>query len=228
VFSFHYFDLSSYHGARPISSFKIQFSNHAVNKYLRLDHAVKCLVHTPNRNITLANVSRLFVAVQIAAVIMHLLSSLLLCVSVQLACVLSLRYEFNATHPIYLVTTDLGPGNFERVSSLRARIYPHHVRERDRVSFPRSGLTERRFNVMREGNDERGHVLASQFSGPPEWNNLVPQTPRVNRNYQVRYITTDWFGAEYRVREFLIGGSLRYVDWDVDMWVTRIDLTSFA
>lgn len=117
-------------------------------------------------------------------------------------------------NPIRSVSTSNGQGGLERVTHLRAEIRPEHVTRR-RTSFP-SSMTPR-FSQIRAPGDERGHLVASQFSGPPEWYNLSPQSRRVNRNFQNRWIIDDWFNAEHRVRDFLDLGGDRQVNWTVDM-----------
>lgn len=134
-------------------------------------------------------------------------------------------YHFtNLRHPIQDVSTSTAEnGGFERVDGLNARIYPFHHLNSERVNFPTSGPIEARFRAMKTDKDERGHLVASQFSGPPEWYNLSPQSMRVNRNAQYQSLTTDWYGTECKVAEYLSegrqiqGDSQRHVIWTVNM-----------
>lgn len=126
--------------------------------------------------------------------------------------------RFNDNHmPIRLVETSMGAGGEERIMSLHAEIRPHHVTTNQRVNFPTSGPLEKHFKKVKAPGDERGHLVASQFSGPPQWYNLSPQNSRVNRNLGYQSITTDWYGAECEVRQFLQHGGNRYVSWTVSM-----------
>lgn len=119
--------------------------------------------------------------------------------------------------PIRVVDTSAGQDNRQRIDHLYAEIYPRHVTTRQRVNFPRSGPVEELFRGISAQGDQRGHLVASQFSGPPRWYNLSPQNSRVNRNRGYQSITTDWYGTECEVREFLQQGGNRYVTWTVDM-----------
>lgn len=93
-----------------------------------------------------------------------------------------------------------------------AIINPQHLRRGrgSRVSFSSSGQIGRYFQAISARGDERGHIVASTFSGPPAWHNLSPQNARANRNMDYQSITTDWFGTEcdeYRLRvKFLPNG----------------------
>lgn len=128
-------------------------------------------------------------------------------------------HQFVQTNmPIKRVETSFGKGNLERIDHLRAEIHPRHITTKQRVNFPTSGPIERKYQAVKEPGDERGHLVASQFSGPAEWYNLSPQNSRVNRNLGYQSITTDWYGAECEVRKFLgEAGGNRYVSWTVDM-----------
>lgn len=110
-----------------------------------------------------------------------------------------------------------GIGNFKRVNRLKAVICPKHIRANGRVDFPRNQAFLARFEAMRHENDEKGHLVASQFSGPPTWYNLSPQTKEVNRNVHVRHLIENWFSAEQIVRNFLVLEGDRQVNWDVEM-----------
>ena len=126
--------------------------------------------------------------------------------------------EFNdSQHPIQKVKTSFGQGNRERIDELTAIIQYHHIRANQRVSFPLSGELETKYQAIKADGDERGHLVASQFSGPPEWFNLSPQNQRVNRNVGYNSITKDWYGTECEVRKFLDGGNGRSIKWQVKM-----------
>lgn len=107
--------------------------------------------------------------------------------------------------------------NFERVNRLKAVICPTHIRANGRVDFPRDNAFLARFEAMRHEEDEEGHLVASQFSGPPTWYNLSPQTKELNRNVHVRHLIENWFSAEHFVRKFLELDGDRQVNWDVEM-----------
>lgn len=119
--------------------------------------------------------------------------------------------------PIRVVETEIGVHGSERITRVYAEIYPRHVTNNARVNFPRSGDIERWYQTIRTPGDERGHLVASQFSGPPSWYNLSPQSPRVNRNAGYESITTDWFCTETEVRNFLQLSTSRNVIWIVDL-----------
>lgn len=141
-----------------------------------------------------------------------------ICVLVLVASVNAAQYRFNAANnPIKVVGTSIGQGGRERLVSLYAQIYPRHLTNNERVSFPRSGDIERYFRAISAPGDERGHLVASQFSGPPIWQNLSPQSPVVNRNAGMRSLTTDWYNTECEVRRFLEKGGNRYVIWTVQI-----------
>lgn len=109
------------------------------------------------------------------------------------------------------------------VKCVIARIVPGHiVPAGGRRDFRRDRATNTLFQRISVGDDERGHIVASQFSGPPEWYNLTPQSPKINRNEGTRHIIADWFNNERGVREYLEpNGALatdgRYVIWNVSM-----------
>lgn len=127
-------------------------------------------------------------------------------------------YRFNEKNmPIKVVETSKGQGGQERIIHLNADIKPSHRRSNDRVNFPRSGKIEKYFKAIKADGDERGHLVASQFSGPPQWYNLSPQNARVNRNAGYQSLTTDWYGTECEVSKFLSQGGNRHVSWTVDM-----------
>lgn len=125
--------------------------------------------------------------------------------------------------PIRKVITDEGEGGVERIKSLYAEIYPRHLTINGRVNFPTSGDIDVWFQKIKTEKDERGHLVASQFSGPPEWYNLSPQNPRVNRNEGYQSILTDWFSTEREARNFLEEKDKdkkyknRYVKWSVEL-----------
>lgn len=124
----------------------------------------------------------------------------------------------NPSNPIVYIETDSNTiDNLERVTVLEAIIHPRHVTTNQRVDFKGSDIERRFQQVKHDDSDERGHLLASQFSGPPEWYNLTPQNVRVNRNLGYRSITLSWFEAECEVRKFLLEGGQRFVIWNVGM-----------
>lgn len=92
-------------------------------------------------------------------------------------------------------------------------MYPHHLTRRDRINFPTWGEIDERYRRIRAVGDGHGHLVAAQFSGPPEWYNLSPQNIRVNRNRGYQSITTEWYKIECEVREFLERDGNRYVKW---------------
>lgn len=119
--------------------------------------------------------------------------------------------------PIHLVETSTGRGGNLRINYLEAVIQVRHLRSGGRVNFPRSGLVEQHFKAIKAPGDERGHLVASQFSGPPTIYNISPQNARVNRNKNYQSLNTDWFGAECEVAQFLGKGGNRFVMWSVTM-----------
>lgn len=119
--------------------------------------------------------------------------------------------------PIKLIRTSYGHADNERIDYLRAVIRPHHITNRDRVNFPTSGYLNDYFIQIRNDGDERGHLVAAQFSGPAEWYNLSPQNARVNRESGFLAITTDWYGTECEVRRFLDKGGDRFVLWVINV-----------
>lgn len=105
----------------------------------------------------------------------------------------------------------------ERVEVVAATITPLHYRRNNRVDFPDSGNTSTQYmrdylNALSE--DERGHIVASMFTGPPQLYNLFPQHRGVNRNYRESHILVDWYQTEIRMREFL-DNNRGYVRWEV-------------
>lgn len=144
--------------------------------------------------------------------------SIFLCIFVLCISVSANVYKFNDPHmPIVLVETSIGRGNLERIAYLRADIYPRHKTTNQRVNFPTSGPIEKYFKAIKAPGDERGHLVASQFSGPPQWYNLSPQNARVNRNLGYQSLTTDWYGSECEVAKFLGLGGKGHVLWTVSM-----------
>lgn len=140
------------------------------------------------------------------------------CLIVLAANVSALIHRFNSQDmPINKVETSFGKDHLERIDYLRAEIHPRHVTTNQRVNFPTSGALGQKFENIKEPGDERGHLVGSQFSGPPEWYNLSPQNSRVNRNLGYQSITTDWYGTECEVRKFLDQGGSRHVVWEVYM-----------
>lgn len=119
--------------------------------------------------------------------------------------------------PIRVVETSIGRGGLERIAHLQAEIYPRHKTTNQRVDFPTSGEIEKYFKAIKADGDERGHLVGSQFSGPPKWYNLSPQNARVNRNAGYQSLTTDWYGTECEMAKFLAQGGKRFVSWTVDM-----------
>ena len=105
----------------------------------------------------------------------------------------------------------------ERVELVAATITPLHYQRNNRVDFPSSGNTSTQYmrdNLDGLAEDERGHVVASMFSGPPELYNMFPQHRGVNRNYQESHILVDWYQTELRMREHL-ENNRGYVRWEV-------------
>lgn len=77
--------------------------------------------------------------------------------------------------------TKWGPGpNDKRVEHLEAEIHPKHLKTK-RTNFPHSGSLNKAFLAVKGPGDERGHIIASQFSGPVKWYNLTPQHATLNR-----------------------------------------------
>lgn len=120
-------------------------------------------------------------------------------------------------NPIKRVEYTVGANNVKLVKKLHAEIRASHYKKNDRHSFTKSGEPERIFRATSAPGDERGHLVASMFSGPTEWYNLSAQSKRVNRNVGSRWLITDWYGCEAEVRDFLEGGENRCVSWDVDV-----------
>ena len=105
----------------------------------------------------------------------------------------------------------------ERVELVAATISPLHYRANNRVDFPSSGNTSSQYmrdNLDGLAEDERGHIVASMFSGPPELYNLFPQHRGVNGNYQESHILVDWYQTELRMRDHL-SNNRGYVRWEV-------------
>ncbi|UJR08796.1 hypothetical protein I4U23_013052 [Adineta vaga] len=105
----------------------------------------------------------------------------------------------------------------ERVEFVVATITPLHYRRNHRVNFPDSGNTSTdymRQNMNGLVEDERDHIVASMFSGPPELYNMFPQHRSLNRNYRQSHLLVDWYQTELRIREHLENnrGSVR---WEV-------------
>lgn len=119
--------------------------------------------------------------------------------------------------PIRSVEISHGVGDHVRITSLYAEIYPRHLTNRQRIDFPTRGETEMWFREISYEGDMHGHLVAGQFSGPPEWFNLSPQNIRVNRNRPFESITTEWFHIDCEVRQFLEQDGDRYVSWTVDI-----------
>ena len=105
----------------------------------------------------------------------------------------------------------------ERVELVAATITPLHYRRNDRVDFLQSGNTSTpymRENLDAVQGDERGHVVASMFSGPPQLHNMFPQHRGVNREYGASHILISWHQTELRMRDFL-RDNRGYVRWEV-------------
>jgi len=105
----------------------------------------------------------------------------------------------------------------ERVELVAATITPLHYRRNNRVDFPDSGNTSTTYmrnNLNAFTTDERGHVVASMFSGPPELYNMFPQHRGLNRNYRESHLLVDWYQTEIRMREFL-ENNRGYIRWEV-------------
>lgn len=99
-----------------------------------------------------------------------------------------------------------GQSHTERVEFVSATITPLHYRRNERTNFPNSGntsLTYMRENLNGLEHDERGHTVASMFSGPPHFYNMFPQQRGLNRNFQAVHLLTDWYETELRMREHL-------------------------
>lgn len=131
------------------------------------------------------------------------------------------RYFNEAHNPVRSILVHRTSENFERVERLEAEIRPDHVEhvvENGRVNFPTR--LNQRFTQMKRQNDEKGHLVGAQFSGPAEWYNLSPQTSRVNRNVNGVWLHEDWFKTEGKAREFLNLGGERKVNWTVRMEYT--------
>lgn len=143
--------------------------------------------------------------------------SICLCTFVLAVSVSTKRVTIHDGSPIHVVETSAGQGGNLRVNYLEAVIQPRHLRSNGRVNFPRSGPVESHFRAISAPGDERGHLVASQFSGPPSIFNLSPQNARVNRNAGFQALNTDWFGAECEVARFLGSGGNRFVMWTVTM-----------
>lgn len=130
-------------------------------------------------------------------------------------------YENDPNNPIREIHTTYGQADHERVTYIRAVITPHHINNGDRINFPTTGHLGTYYQEAMAPGDERGHLVASQFSGPAVWYNLSPQNARVNRNAGYQSITTDWYNTECEVRRFLDQGGNRSVIWEVDMNYVR-------
>ncbi|CAF2505214.1 unnamed protein product [Rotaria sp. Silwood2] len=105
----------------------------------------------------------------------------------------------------------------ERVEFVIARITPRHYNPNNRVDFPSSGSTSTQYmrtNLNALAGDERGHIVASVFGGPPVAYNMFPQHRSLNRNYRASHILVDWFEAEARIRQHL-GNNRGDVQWEV-------------
>ena len=109
------------------------------------------------------------------------------------------------------------PTYMERVELVAATINPLHYRPNNRIDFPNSGNTSTQYmrdNLDAIPGDERGHVVASMFSGPPQPYNMFPQHRGVNRNFHESHILFDWYETELRMREFL-ENNRGYVRWEI-------------
>lgn len=115
-------------------------------------------------------------------------------------CVNAKHYTFNEPNmPIRVVQTSFGQGNRERIDHLYAEIHPKHLSKNNSMNFPTSGSVEDWYKGIRAPGDERGHLVSSQFSGPPNWYNLSPQNARVNRDRGHMSISTDWYESLKKV-----------------------------
>lgn len=125
--------------------------------------------------------------------------------------------EFNEySMPITKVESSIAVHNNERVDYIEATILPRHISKQSRIDFPTGGPLDEKFLLTRHPGDERGGLIGSQFSGPPEWYNLSPYNARANRKTGYRAITADWFKLECAIRLFLNKGSQggeRFVTW---------------
>lgn len=127
-------------------------------------------------------------------------------------------YEFNQRdNPIKVVMTSIGHDGHERIVYLYADIYPFHKSNKGQMDFNTTGEVEKYFQAIKADGDVRGHLVASQFSGPPKWFNLSPQNARVNRNEELQSINKVWYGIECEVAKFLEMDSKRHVTWRVNM-----------
>ena len=114
----------------------------------------------------------------------------------------------------------------ERVELVAATITPLHYRRNNRVDFANSGNTSTQYmrdNLDGLTTDERGHIVASMFSGPPQLYNMFPQHRGVNRNYQESHILVDWYQTEIRIREHL-ENNRGYVRWEVALSYDNLDV----
>ncbi|CAF2869093.1 unnamed protein product [Rotaria sp. Silwood2] len=126
-------------------------------------------------------------------------------------------------------------GYTERVEFVIARITPRHYNPNNRVNFPSSGSTSTQYmrtNLNALSGDERGHIVASVFNGPPAAYNMFPEHRSLNRNYRASHILIDWFEAEGRIRQHL-QNNIGDVQWEValsydDLNTGRPTSVSFA
>jgi len=106
------------------------------------------------------------------------------------------------------------------VRSIDALILARHFRRGpgSRVNFPSSLTRSREYQRAKLPGDEAGHLVGSQFSGPPTAWNLSPQNRAVNRNAGSRFLISDWYGAEREVaRYFETAGPNGQARWRVDL-----------
>lgn len=139
--------------------------------------------------------------------------SICLCLVVIAACVSAVVVN-EPGNPITSYTTSTGRNGIERVTHLEAVIRTDHVGV-SRRSFGTD--INHAFALSSNPGDERGHLLGSQFSGPPVLYNLGAQTRQVNRNVGFESVLDTWYGEERKVRTFLDMGGDRKVNWKVDL-----------
>ncbi|CAF1285358.1 unnamed protein product, partial [Didymodactylos carnosus] len=104
----------------------------------------------------------------------------------------------------------------ERVEFVHARIRPQHYRPNNRVNFGGGNTSTEymRQHMNALPGDERGHIVASVFSGPPQLYNMFPQHNSMNRNYHASHLLVDWRETENRMQRHLANGGGDIV-WNV-------------
>lgn len=99
---------------------------------------------------------------------------------------------------------------------VNAVILKRHFRSNGRTDFgTHSWVKTQMIAMAAAADDEKGHFIGSQFSGPIAWYNLTPQHKGMNRNVANKMLST-YYDLEGRVAAFLQkGGPNAQVQFDV-------------